>query len=90
MLCIPLIFLPVKIKASGYEDKAEQKHQKRQIKQLLDPQRKARLASYKLAFEVCKHKKPLSDCEHYIELARIADTDSEIFKQMVCSRTSII
>ena len=68
---------------------ADLKHQKGQIEQFVDPQRKAKLASYKLAFVVGRHKKPLSDCEHYVEFAKAADPDSEVFKQMVCSRTSI-
>ena len=50
---------------------------------------KAKLASYKLDFVVGKHKKQLSDCEHYVEFARAADPDSQVLKQMVCSRTSI-
>ena len=50
---------------------------------------KAKLASYKVAFVVGKHKKPRSECEHYIEFARATDPDSQVFKQMVCSRTYI-
>lgn len=71
---------------------ADQRHQKGQIHKLLDPQMKAKVASYKLAYVVGKHKKPLSvscDCGHYVEFARAADPDSQVFKQMVCSRTSI-
>ena len=60
---------------------AEQEHQQGQIQQLLDPQRKVALASYKLAFVVGQHKKPLSDCEHYVEFAKAADPDSEIFSK---------
>lgn len=50
---------------------------------------KVKLASYKLAFVVAKHKKPLADCEHYVEFAKAADPDSQVFKQMACSRTTI-
>lgn len=68
---------------------SEQRQQQGQIQQLLDPQKKVALATYKLAFIVGKHKKPLSDCEHYVEFAKAADPDSEVFKQMASSRTTI-
>ena len=40
---------------------ADQKHQRGKIQKFLDPQMKVKLASYKLAFVVGKHNKPLSD-----------------------------
>ena len=65
------------------------KYEAGHIHKLLDPQMKAKLASYELAYVVGKHKKPLSDCEYYVEFARTADPDSQVFKQMLCRRTSI-
>ena len=68
---------------------AEQKKQQGQLQGLLDPQRKIALASYKLAYIVSQNKKPLSDCEHYVEFAMAADPDSDVFKQIASSRRTI-
>ena len=79
----PTLYAPSKKRLLVMKYEADQKHQKGQIHKLLDPQMKAKVASYKLAYVVGKHKKPLSDCEHYVEFARAADPDSQVFKQMV-------
>ena len=68
---------------------AEQKKQQGQLRGFLDPQRKIALATYKLAYIVSQNKKPLSDCEHYVEFAMAADPDSDVFKQMASSRRTI-
>ena len=68
---------------------AEQKKQQGQLRAFQEPQQTVALASYKLAFVVGQHKKPISDCEHYVEFAKAADPDSDVFKQMASSRTTI-
>jgi hypothetical protein len=67
----------------------EMKMQQTQMTKLTDPQQNITLASNRLAFVIGKHKKPLADCEHYLEFARCTDPESDVFKQMACSRRTI-
>ena len=41
--------------------------------------RKVKVASFKLAYVIGQHKKPLSDCAHYVEFAKSADPNSSIW-----------
>ena len=67
----------------------ERKKQQGQLQSFLDPQRKVALASFKLAYIIGQNKKPLSDCEHILEFAKAVDPDSDVFKQMAGSRSTI-
>ena len=67
----------------------EKRKQQGQLQSFLDPQRKVALASYKLAYVIGQNKKPLSDCEHFVAFAKAADPDSEVFKQMPSSRSTV-
>ena len=52
----------------------------------LQPNELVKLAPYKLAFVLAKHKLPFSTCEAFSEFARSADPSSSVFPQMACSR----
>ena len=52
----------------------------------LEPDKLVKLAPYKLAFVLGKHKLPYSCCESFIEFARAADPSSSVFKLMAGSR----
>ena len=55
----------------------------------LKPNELVKLAPYKLAFVLAKHKLPFSTCEAFSEFARSADPSSSVFSQMACSRGTI-
>lgn len=55
----------------------------------LKPNELVKLAPYKLAFVLAKHKLPFSACEAFSEFARSADPTSSVFSQMACSRGTI-
>ena len=55
----------------------------------LQPNELVKLAPYKLAFVLAKHKLPFSTCEAFSEFARSADPNSSVFSQMACSRGTI-
>ena len=55
----------------------------------LKPNELVKLAPYKLAFVLGKHKLPFSTCEAFTEFARSADPSSCVFSQMACSRGTI-
>ena len=52
----------------------------------LKPNEVVKLAPYKIAFVLAKHKLPFSTCEAFSEFARSADPSSSVFSQMACSR----
>ena len=56
---------------------------------VLQPTQLVKLAPYKLAFVLAKHKLPFSTCEAFSEFARSADPSSSVFSQMACSRGTI-
>ena len=55
----------------------------------LQPNELVKLAPYKLAFVIAKHKLPFSTCEAFSEFARSADPSSCVFSQMACSSGTI-
>ena len=55
----------------------------------LEPDKLVKLALYKLAFALGKHKLPYSCCESFIEFARAADPISSVFKLMAGSRDTV-
>ena len=55
----------------------------------LEPDKLVKLAPYKLAFVLGKHKLPYSCCESFIEFARAADPSSSVFKLMAGSRDTV-
>ena len=55
----------------------------------LKPNELVKLAPYKPAFVLAKHKLPFSTCEAFSEFARSADPSSSAFFQMACSRGTI-
>ena len=55
----------------------------------MKPDEMVKLASYKLAFVISKHKMPFSSCEASMEFARSADPNSSVFSKMPCSRDTI-
>ena len=54
-----------------------------------DVGRKQALASYKLAYITCKKKHPFSAAEDFIEFARLADPESEVFSAVLASRRTV-
>ena len=48
-----------------------------------------KMALYKLALALAKHKMPFSACEAFITFAKVADPDSIVFKNMAGSRNTI-
>ena len=56
----------------------------------LEPDKLVKLAPYKLAFVLGKHKLPYSCCESFIEFARAADPTSSVFKMMAGSGDTIM
>ena len=55
----------------------------------MEPDKLVKLAPYKLAFVLGKHKLPYSCCESFIEFARAADPTSLVFKRMAGSGDTI-
>lgn len=55
----------------------------------LEPEIMVKLAPYKLAFVLGKHKLSFSSCESFLEFARAADPSSIIFKRMAGSRDTV-
>ena len=65
------------------------KNQQAVMASALKPNELVKLAPYKLAFILGKHKLPFSTCEAFTEFARSADPSSCVFSQMACSRGTI-
>ena len=65
------------------------KNQQALMTSALQPTLLVKLAPYKLAFVLAKHKLPFSTCEAFSEFARSADPNSSVFSQMACSRGTI-
>ena len=63
--------------------------QKTTLTTALEPDKLVKLAPYKLAFVLGKHKLPYSCCESFIEFARAADPTSSVFKMIAGSRDTI-
>ena len=55
-----------------------------------DTTKKQVLASYKLAYIVCKHKHPFSAADDFIQFARLSDPKSEVFIGASGSRHTVI
>ena len=55
----------------------------------MKPDEMVKLAPYKLAFVISKHKMPFSSCEAFMEFARNTDPSSLFFSKMPCSRDTI-
>ena len=51
--------------------------------------RKQLLATYKLAYIICEHKHPFAAAEDFMEFARLADPDSNVFSGASASRRTI-
>ena len=54
-----------------------------------EPQHLAKVAPYKLAFVINKHKLPFSSCRAFIEFASNTDPNSSVFSQMPSSRETV-
>ena len=63
--------------------------QQQTLKKALSPSELRKLASYKLAFTIARHKMPFSACEAFTSFARAADPESTVFKNMASSRNTI-
>ena len=55
----------------------------------LKPDELLKLAPYKLAFVIAKHKMPFGSCDAFLEFARVADPNSVLFCRMARSRDTI-
>ena len=53
------------------------------------PNEMVKLAPYKVAFVISKHKMPFTSCEAFMEFAKSADPASVIFQKMPCSSDTI-
>ena len=59
------------------------------ITSALKPDELVKLAPYKLAFVIAKHKMAFSSCHAFLEFARIGDPNSVVFSRMAGSRDTI-
>ena len=59
------------------------------IQQPTEANRKQILATYKLAYIICKHKHPFAAAEDFMEFARLADPNSSVFRGASASRRTI-
>lgn len=65
------------------------KKQKETMFKALEPSVLAKVAPYKLAFTIAKHKMPFSSCGAFVEFAKAADPNSSVLKNMAGSRETI-
>ena len=65
------------------------KNQRAVMASALKPNELVKLAPYKLAFVLGKHKLPFSTCETFTEFACSAGPSSCVFSQMACNRGTI-
>ena len=68
---------------------SNQKKQQATLKRAIEPQYLAKLAPYKLAFVISKHRMPFNSSQAFIEFATSADPNSHVFSQMASSRETI-
>ncbi len=59
------------------------------ITSALKPDELVKLAPYKLAFVIAKHKMPFSSCHAFLEFARIGDPNSLVFSRMAGGRDTV-
>ena len=59
------------------------------LRKAITPNEMRKMALYKLALTLAKHKMPFSACEAFITFAKAADPDSIVFKNMAGSRNTI-
>ena len=86
----PYVSLEPHSKSSKYERLlAAYESERRTMLKPTDASKKQVLASYKLAYIVCKHKHPFSAAEDFIEFARLADPESEVFSSTSASRCTV-
>ena len=55
----------------------------------IEPDALIKLAPYKLAFVIGKHKMPFSSCNAFLEFAKCADPNSSVFTGMAGSRDTV-
>ena len=84
------VTLPPRLKSSKYERLlAAYESERGTIQKPTDVSKKQVLTSYKLAYIVCKNKHPFSAAVDFMEFARLADPESEIFSGACASRRTI-
>ncbi len=55
----------------------------------MEPNQLVKLAPYKLAFILNKHKRPFPSCSAFVEFASSADPNSGVFSRMPSSRETV-
>ena len=63
--------------------------QRKSMSTALQPDQLTKIAPYKLAFVIGKHKMPFSSCEAFLEFSRSADPNSPVFGRMAGSRDTV-
>ena len=63
--------------------------QRNSLTRALQPDQLSKLAPYKLAFVIGKHKMPFSTCNAFLEFSRSADPNSPVFSRMAGSRDTV-
>ena len=63
--------------------------QRNSLTRALQPDQLSKLAPYKLAFVIGKHKMPFSTCNAFLEFSRSADPNSPVFNRMAGSRDTV-
>ena len=64
--------------------------QRNSLTRALRPDQLSKLAPYKLAFVIGKHKMPFSIFDAFLEFSRSADPNSSVFSKMAGSRDTVI
>jgi hypothetical protein len=59
------------------------------MRRAMEPNQLVKLAPYKLAFILNKHKMPFSSCSAFVEFASSADPNSVVFSRMPSSRETV-
>ena len=86
----PFVSLGSRAKSNKYDRPlAAYESERNVIRQPTEVSRQQLLATYKLAYIICKHKHPFSAAEDFMEFARLADPDSQVFRGASASRRTI-
>ena len=86
----PFVSLDSRAKSNKYDRLlAAYESERNVIRQPTEASRQQLLATYKLAYIICKYKHPFSAAEDFMEFARLADPDSQVFRGASASRRTI-
>ena len=86
----PYVSLDPHSKSSKYDRLlAAYESERKTLLRPTDTSKKQVLASYKLAYIVCKHKHPFSAADDFIQFARLSDPESEVFIGASGSRRTV-